>query len=78
MKANIVVTMPDAIAETISECLSQKEEPKRSFTHEEKIKLKAFRRIIDATDFITPEYLKLEKELREEFGPDYFDYCLEV
>ena len=77
-KANIIVTMPDSIRDTIVQCLTQKEKPKPKLNDRQVSKLKALRYLVDSCDSPTPEFVQLSDELRKELGPEYFDLCLEV
>ena len=73
-----IVTMPDEIRKTITECLMYVEKPKKKITPTQRIKLTMLRRLVDTCDSPTPEFIQLSDELRKELGPEYFDYCLEI
>jgi len=75
-KANITVTMPDSVRDTIVQCLMQKEEKPTKLTTTQKAKLIALRRLVDSCDSPTTEFVQLSDELRKELGPEYFDFAL--
>jgi hypothetical protein len=74
----MIIAMPDHIRDTIVECLNYKEEKPKVLTRAQRVKLKMLRRLVDTSDKVTPEFIQLSDELREELGPEYFDYALEI